>query len=59
MTGLCVMFTPPQCQLVKLGICVEFWDTKLLKKSNFDTPKGVPIKARVPSKICTGSDYGN
>ena len=24
---------------MKLCICVEFWDTKLLEKSNFETPK--------------------
>ena len=54
-------FTPLQCQLVKFSICDEFLGTKLSKLSEKEkswTPEGVPTKARVPSKICTGN-YGN
>ena len=48
-------FTPLQCQLVKFWICAEFLDTKLSKKSNFETPEGVPTG--IPSKISNYGDY--
>ena len=51
-------FTPLQCQLVKFCICAEFLDTKLSEKSNFETPEGVPTKARVPTEICNYGNYG-
>ena len=40
-------FTPLQCQFVKFCICAEFLDAKLSEKSNFETPEGVPTKARI------------
>ena len=39
-------FTPLQWQLVKFCICAEILDPKLSEKSNFETPEGVPNKAR-------------
>ena len=51
-------FTPLQCQLVKFCICAEFLDIKLSEKSNFETPEGVPTKARFPTKICNNGNYG-
>ena len=40
---------------VKVCICAAFLDTKLLKKSNLETPEGVPTKAQEPVDInhCT------
>ena len=37
----CTKFNPLQGQLVKFFICVEFLDTKLSEKSNFQTTDGV------------------
>ena len=51
-------FTPLKCEFVKFFICAEFLDTKLSEKSNFDTPVGVPTKARVLSKTYNFGNYG-
>ena len=51
-------FTPLKCEFVKFCICAEFLDTKLSENSNFDTPVGVPTKARVVSMICNFGNYG-
>ena len=61
MTLQSTKFTPLQCQLVRFCICAEFLNflnTKLSEKSNFETPEGVPTKARAPSKICDYGIYG-
>ena len=42
---------------MKFCICAEFLDAKLSENSNFDTPVGVPTKARVLSKICNFGNY--
>ena len=52
MTHYSLPSLPLQFQLVKFCIWAEFLDTKLSEKSNFETPEGVQIKTRVPSKIC-------
>ena len=49
-------FIPLKRKFVKFCIWSEFLDKKLSENSNFDTPEGVPTKARVLSKIC---NYGN
>ena len=36
-------FTPLQCQLVLFCIFTELLDTKLLEKSNFETPEGTRL----------------
>ena len=51
-------FTPLKCEFVKFCICAEFLDTKLSENSNFDTPVGVPTKARALSNICNFGNYG-
>ena len=42
---------------MKFCICAEFLDAKLSENSSFDTPVGVPTKARVLSKICNFGNY--
>ena len=48
----CTKFNPLQGQLVKFFICVEFLDTKLSEKSNFQTTDGVHTNQST-------SNYGN
>ena len=43
---------------MKFCICAEFLDTKLSENSNFDTPVGVPLKARALRNICSFGNYG-